>query len=212
MKLFVILLLSILTVAACTNETSPVETANVSPPIEPIEVDTPVTEGAVVVVLELSKGNIEIEVYPDKAPITVENFLGYVRDGHYDGTVFHRIIPDFMIQGGGFTDEGEQHPNRAPITLETSNDSLKNIRGSVAMARTPDPNSAQSEFFINTVDNDFLNYNEGRTYGYAVFGKVISGMDTVDEISVIPTDRAGPFANWPFGDATINRAYVVGEE
>ena len=140
------------------------------------------------VVLETSLGNIEIEVDADKAPLSAENFLGYVDSGHYDGTVFHRVIQGFMIQGGGFDTSLAQKPTRAPIKNESGN-GLTNKRGTLAMARTNDPNSATAQFFINTVDNDFLD----KPPGYAVFGKVIGGMDVVDEIAGVKTGSKGPF-------------------
>jgi peptidyl-prolyl cis-trans isomerase A (cyclophilin A) len=138
--------------------------------------------------LETSMGAIVVQLDPAKAPLSVANFLQYVNDGHYNGTVFHRIIPNFMVQGGGFTPDNQQKPTRAPIAIE-SNNGLKNMRGTIAMARTMDPNSATAQFFINVVDNDFLNYRAPTTqgYGYAVFGRVISGMDVVDKIRATPT-------------------------
>jgi cyclophilin family peptidyl-prolyl cis-trans isomerase len=136
------------------------------------------------VTLETSKGTIVLELYPEKAPKTVENFLAYVKSGHYAGTVFHRVIPGFMVQGGGMTADGQQKATRAPIQIEADN-GLRNDRGTVAMARTNDPNSATSQFFINTVDNGFLNFKskDAQGWGYCVFGKVTSGMDVVDAIS-----------------------------
>ena len=139
------------------------------------------------VVLETSLGNIEIELDAQKAPISVENFLAYVDAGYYDGTVFHRVIPDFMIQGGGFDKTFAQKPTRGPIKNEADN-GLLNKRGTLAMARTNDVNSATSQFFINVVDNDFLNHG-GRDFGYAVFGTVIQGMDVADKIAAV---KRGP--------------------
>jgi peptidyl-prolyl cis-trans isomerase B (cyclophilin B) len=138
------------------------------------------------VTLETSKGTIVLELYPDKAPKTVANFLDYVKSGHYAGTVFHRVIPGFMVQGGGFTADGQQKPTKASVQNEADN-GLKNDRGTIAMARTPDPNSASSQFFINTVDNAFLNFKSKTSegWGYCVFGKVTSGMDVVDAISKV---------------------------
>lgn len=139
-------------------------------------------------------GNIIFELYPDKAPKTVENFLGYVKDGHYKGTIFHRVIPGFMIQGGGFDKTLKQKPTRQPVENEAAN-GLKNETGTVAMARTSDPNSATAQFFINVANNAFLNYTAPtqRGYGYTVFGKVIQGMDVVNKIVAIPTGPSGPF-------------------
>jgi len=146
------------------------------------------------VVLETSQGEITLELDADKAPKTVENFLAYVRDGHYDGTIFHRVIPDFMIQGGGYDANFVQKPTRAPIQNEANN-GLKNLRGTIAMARTNNPHSATAQFFINTVDNDFLDHRSPtpRGWGYAVFGKVIAGMEVVDRIQRLPTGPGGPF-------------------
>ncbi|RIL06319.1 MAG: peptidylprolyl isomerase A [Proteobacteria bacterium] len=144
--------------------------------------------GSNVVVLETTLGNIEIELDAQKAPVSTENFLAYVDAGHYDGTVFHRVIPGFMIQGGGFDAQLDQKPTRGPIQNESGN-GLTNQRGTIAMARTNDPNSATAQFFINTVDNDFLN----RPPGYAVFGKVTAGMDVVDKIAAVKTGSKGMF-------------------
>jgi peptidyl-prolyl cis-trans isomerase A (cyclophilin A) len=137
--------------------------------------------------LVTTAGDIVIALDAQKAPKSVENFVTYVKDGHYDGTVFHRVIENFMIQGGGMTPDGRQKPTRAPIPLEAGN-GLTNVRGSVAMARTRDPNSATAQFFINVKDNDFLNAAQSPDgNGYAVFGKVVSGMDVVDKIRATPT-------------------------
>jgi peptidyl-prolyl cis-trans isomerase A (cyclophilin A)/peptidyl-prolyl cis-trans isomerase B (cyclophilin B) len=144
--------------------------------------------------LQTSKGPITIELYPDKAPASVENFLRYVDKGFYDGTIFHRVIPDFMIQGGGFTDAMRKKPTDKPVKNEADN-GLKNERGTVAMARTSNPDSATAQFFINHKDNDFLNHRskDRRGWGYAVFGKVSEGMDVVDTIAKMPTGPGGPF-------------------
>ena len=137
--------------------------------------------------LVTTMGDIVIELDAAKAPKTVDNFLQYVKSGHYDGTIFHRVIGNFMIQGGGMTADMAQKPTRAPIPLESRN-GLTNLRGSVAMARTNDPNSASAQFFINVKDNDFLDAAKARDgNGYAVFGKVVSGMDVVDKIKAVPT-------------------------
>lgn len=137
------------------------------------------------VVMETNVGSIEIALYPDKAPITVENFLRYVRAGFYDGLLFHRVIPKFMIQGGGFNADLAMKKALPPIASEAHN-GLPNIRGSIAMARTSDPDSADSQFFINLADNDFLNYAKS-TPGYTVFGQVTAGMDVVDSIALVQT-------------------------
>jgi cyclophilin family peptidyl-prolyl cis-trans isomerase len=149
-----------------------------------------------------SVGSFVIEIYPDKAPKTAANFLQYVKDGFYNGTVFHRVIDSFMIQGGGFDRDMRQKATRAPIENEAGiamHGGLKNDLGTVAMARTPDPHSATAQFFINVKDNDFLNYREpsAQGYGYVVFGRVIEGMDTVIRIAKSPTTTAGSFQNVP---------------
>lgn len=150
--------------------------------------------------LQTSKGEIVLELYPDKAPATVANFLGYVEEGFYNGTVFHRIIPNFMIQGGGFDQQYQKKDTRAAIQNEADN-GLGNDRGTIAMARTGDPHSATAQFFINTVDNTPLNFTgkNPRGWGYAVFGKVIKGMDVVDAISATPTGL-GKLQGYPARD------------
>jgi peptidyl-prolyl cis-trans isomerase A (cyclophilin A) len=147
------------------------------------------------VALHTSLGDIVLELEAAKAPKSVENFLQYVRDGHYNGTIFHRVIDNFMAQGGGFTADMQQKPTRAPIQNEANN-GLSNLRGTVAMARTNDPHSAAAQFFINLVDNprlDHVNDQSGHTWGYAVFGKVVQGMETVDKIRALETGPQGPF-------------------
>jgi len=145
------------------------------------------------VTFETSKGTIVMELYPDKAPKTVENFLAYVKAGHYTNIVFHRVIPGFMVQGGGMTADGQQKPTRPSVQNEADN-GLKNDRGTVAMARTNEPHSASAQFFINTVNNDFLNFKskDAQGWGYCVFGKVTSGMDVVDAISKVGTRSGQP--------------------
>jgi peptidyl-prolyl cis-trans isomerase A (cyclophilin A)/peptidyl-prolyl cis-trans isomerase B (cyclophilin B) len=144
--------------------------------------------------IKTSMGTITVELYPEKAPKTVENFLQYVKDGFYKDSIFHRVIPGFMIQGGGFSKAMEQKPTRDPVGIE-SNNGLKNDIGTIAMARTQNPNSATAQFFINLTDNAFLNYSAPtvRGYGYAVFGKVVKGMDVVEKIAKLPTGAGGPF-------------------
>jgi cyclophilin family peptidyl-prolyl cis-trans isomerase len=160
--------------------------------------------------LKTNRGAIVLELYPDKAPKTVANFLQYVKDGHYNGTVFHRVIDGFMIQGGGFDKDMRQKPTRAPVPNEAGN-GLKNEVGTVAMARTPDPHSASAQFFINVKSNDFLNYKEPtpQGYGYTVFAKVVSGMDVVDRIAKSPTGNAGPHQNVPREPIVIESASVL---
>lgn len=148
------------------------------------------------VLLHTSMGDITVELYPDKAPKTVENFLQYVREGFYDGTVFHRVIGNFMIQGGGMTKDLVEKRKHAPIRNEANN-GVSNLRGTIAMARTADPNSASAQFFINTVDNKRLDYmadaNGTVSWGYCAFGKVVDGLDTVDKIKAVETGPQGPF-------------------
>jgi peptidyl-prolyl cis-trans isomerase A (cyclophilin A) len=155
--------------------------------------------------LSTSAGDIVLELYPDKAPKSVENFLQYVRDKHYDGTVFHRVMDGFMIQGGGFTADLQQKPTRASIPLEASN-GLKNDRGTIAMARTANPNSATAQFFINLVNNAPLNAPSPDGHGYAVFGKVVAGMDVVDKIKGVAVGNQGPHQNVPKTPVTILKA------
>ena len=159
------------------------------------------------VVLDTSKGKIVLELYPDKAPETVKNFLNYVGQKFYDGTIFHRVIPKFMIQGGGFTADMERKPTGAPIKNEADR-GLNNDRGTIAMARTGDPHSATAQFFINTVDNDFLNHKSKtqQGWGYAAFGKVVEGMDTVDAISAVRTTTRGPYRDVPVEPVVIKSA------
>jgi cyclophilin family peptidyl-prolyl cis-trans isomerase len=156
------------------------------------------------VVLHTSMGDITIELSPDKAPISVQNFLQYVDDGFFDGTIFHRVIDGFMIQGGGFTEDMTQKPTREAITNEAKN-GLKNVRGSLAMARTNVVDSATSQFFINLVDNDFLDHSP-KNFGYAVFGKVVQGMDVVDAIARVPKGRRGPHGDVPVEAVVIQSA------
>lgn len=153
------------------------------------------------VLLNTSLGEIEIELDQEKAPISVRNFLEYVDSGFYDGTIFHRVIPGFMIQGGGFDAQMRQKPTSAPIRNEADN-GLRNERGTLAMARTQIRDSATSQFFINLTDNDFLNHG-ARDFGYAVFGKVVRGMGVVDQIAKVPTTRRNGFADVPSDDVVI---------
>jgi peptidyl-prolyl cis-trans isomerase A (cyclophilin A) len=148
--------------------------------------------------VKTSQGTLTIELYQDKAPKTVENFLQYAKDGFFNGTVFHRVIPGFMIQGGGFTPDMKQKETRAPIQNEATN-GLKNETGTLAMARTGDPHSASAQFFINLKDNSFLDHQSptGKGWGYAVFGKVVQGLDVVQKIAAVPTANAGPHQNVP---------------
>jgi peptidyl-prolyl cis-trans isomerase A (cyclophilin A)/peptidyl-prolyl cis-trans isomerase B (cyclophilin B) len=162
--------------------------------------------------LKTSAGTIRLELHPGKAPKSVENFLQYVKDGHYDGTVFHRVIDGFMIQGGGFDGSYKQKATRDPIQNEAKN-GLKNDLGTIAMARTNAPHSASAQFFINVKNNDFLNAAAAQDgWGYAVFGRVISGMDVVTKIAKLPTGPGGPFrSDVPRAAVVIQSATVVGK-
>ena len=153
-------------------------------------------------------GTIEVQLNPQRAPKTVANFVQYVKDGFYAGTIFHRVIPGFMIQGGGFTVNMQQKTTRAPIVLESKN-GLKNLRGTIAMARTSDPNSATSQFFINLVDNPSLDYPQPDGHGYAVFGQVVAGMDVVDRIAKVATQDTGPYQNVPVTPVIIQKAIFL---
>lgn len=166
--------------------------------------------GNPVVIISTSLGDIKIELYPYKASETVKNFLSYVNDKYYDGTVFHRVIPNFMIQGGGFTTDMKQKQTKAAIKNEADN-GLKNDTGTIAMARTSVVDSATSQFFINLVDNDFLNHG-ARDFGYAVFGKVVEGMDVVRKISEVKTGNRGPFQDVPLEPVVIKSVHVVKQE
>ena len=160
--------------------------------------------------LKTSMGNVVLELYPDNAPKTVENFLQYVKDGFYDGTVFHRVIPGFMIQGGGFTPNLQQKPTRPAIRNEAGN-GLRNAIGTVAMARTADPHSATAQFFINVAENDFLDFKsaDDKGYGYTVFARVTGGMDVVAKITQVPTATVGPHQNVPRQPVLIEKARLL---
>lgn len=165
------------------------------------------------VLLETSMGEIKLELYPDKAPVTVENFLAYVREGHYDGLIFHRVIGNFMIQGGGLTQDMRTRGSKRPPIRNEADNGLKNERGAVAMARTADVDSATDQFFINTVNNVSLNHR-GKTpqeYGYAVFGMVIEGMDVVGRISRVHTVKLRMYDDVPKEPVTIVKASVIDE-
>lgn len=163
-----------------------------------------------VVLISTSLGDIKVELYEDKAPVTVKNFLGYVNDKFYDGTIFHRVIPAFMIQGGGFDQSMTQKPTKPPIKNEAGN-GLKNDNGTIAMARTGVVDSATSQFFINTKDNAFLNHKDDspQGYGYAVFGKVIGGMDVLQKIEKVATATKGGHQNVPTEPVVIKSITVV---
>ena len=163
--------------------------------------------------IKTNLGSMVVELYPDKAPKTVDNFLRYVKDGHYRDTVFHRVIPGFMIQGGGFDKTLAQKPTRAPVENEASN-GLRNDAGTIAMARTSDPHSATAQFFINVSNNAFLNHTSPTSQGYAytVFGKVIRGMDVAEKIARTPTGRRGPFpGDVPMSDIVIEETRLIAD-
>ncbi|HVL02776.1 MAG TPA: peptidylprolyl isomerase [Dongiaceae bacterium] len=165
---------------------------------------------AILVILHTNMGDIKLELNKEKAPVTVENFVQYVNDGHYNGTIFHRVIGNFMIQGGGFDKDMSQKPTRANIKNEANN-GLKNDVGTIAMARTNEPHSASAQFFINVTNNSFLNFSsESRQgWGYAVFGKVVEGMDVVNNIKGVKTTTQGFHENVPVTPVIIEKAEVV---
>ena len=171
--------------------------------------DQPSNSKNPVVLLKTNKGDIKIELYADKAPITVKNFLQYVNEGHFNGTIFHRVIEGFMVQGGGFTQDMQQKQTHAPIKNEADNG--LSICLTVAMARTSDVNSASAQFFINVVDNPFLDFKgkNPREYGYCVFGKVTEGMDVIDQIRKAKTGTKGPFENVPVDAIVITDAKQI---
>jgi cyclophilin family peptidyl-prolyl cis-trans isomerase len=162
-----------------------------------------------------SLGKVTLELFPDKAPKTVEMFLYNAKHGFYEATIFHRVIDGFMIQGGGFSSSMEEKKTRTPALQNEANNGLKNERGTLAMARTQDPHSARVQFFINLKDNDFLNHRspaDGRTWGYAVFGKVVQGMDVVDKIAKVPTGNAGYYENVPVTPVVIQSVKIISEK
>ncbi|HEM8181111.1 TPA: peptidylprolyl isomerase A [Providencia rettgeri] len=163
--------------------------------------------GETYVKLVTSAGDIELELNSKKAPVTTENFVQYINEGYYNGTTFHRVIPGFMIQGGGFNKDLQQKQTRAPIKNEADN-GLRNLRGTISMARTASKDSATSQFFINVADNAFLDHGQ-RDFGYAVFGKVVKGMDVADKISKVKTENVGPYQNVPVEPITIISAEVI---
>jgi cyclophilin family peptidyl-prolyl cis-trans isomerase len=191
--------------AAPIEEAKPVEVAPVTAPVEKPKVEE---RNTVMILMKTSKGDIKMELYEDKAPKTVANFLAYANSGHYDGTIFHRVMDGFMIQGGGFDKNMSQ--KNAPNTVENeAKNGLKNVVGSVAMARTPDPHSASAQFFINLNDNKFLDYPGQDGWGYCVFGQVVEGMDVVNEIKNVPTGNSGHHQNVPKEPVTIIEVSVI---
>jgi len=189
---FFLLLVSSMFLSGCSGNTNVEE----SPVIN--------NEGGNMIIMETSKGTIKIQLNEEKAPITSQNFKKYVENNFYDGTIFHRVIPDFMIQCGGFDEDGNEKETMTQIKNEAKN-GLSNDRGTLAMARTNVVDSASSQFFINLADNDFLNHQGDNNYGYAVFGKVVEGMDIVDLIAGVPTGMNGPHGDWPKENVVINK-------
>ena len=169
---------------------------------------TPAAESIEYAILSTTKGPILIELDRAKAPISVENFVSYITSGHFDNTVFHRVMPGFVIQGGGFNADGVQKSTQAPIKNEGKN-GLKNSRGTLSMARTPDPNSATSQFFISLKDNDMLDASPATGAGYAVFGKVLVGMKVVDEIAKVKTGVKHGMSDWPTADVLLTKVVMV---
>lgn len=198
--------------AAAKTEAKPAAPKTDAKPAEAAVAADPAKAAHPQVVLHTSMGDITVELYPDKAPKSVENFLQYTKDGFYNGTVFHRVINGFMIQGGGFTKDLTQKRTRPAIQNEANN-GLSNLKGTVAMARTNDPHSATAQFFINVVDNKRLDYvsdQSGMTYGYAVFGKVVAGQDVVEKMKAVETSAQGPLpGDVPKIAITIDKAELV---
>lgn len=181
----------------------------------PVALPQPAVAAGPRVALETNQGRIVVELYPDKAPRTVANFLSYVRDGHYNGTIFHRVIGDLLVQGGGYTPDMEYKPERAPVPSEANN-GLSNLRGTLAAARRPsDKDSARAQFFINTVDNrqfDFRSDQTPQQAGYCVFGRVVEGLEVVDKIRVVATTARPPLAgDVPVAPVVVERAMVLPE-
>ena len=207
--LMMIVMLTLFLSEGCTQNKKTEQNENESNPASE-KVDkmskTPQNGNGYVVVLETSLGSIEIELNKEKAPITVENFLNYVTTGSYDETVFHRVIDGFMIQGGGFTTDGKKKSTNPPIKLE-SNNGLLNEVGTIAMARTNIPDSATNQFFINIKDNSFLNYSP-TSPGYAVFGKVVKGMDIINNIKRVKTSVKNGMNDWPVDDVLIKKVFL----
>jgi len=176
-----------------------------TPPASASSAATPAAPVHPQVEFKTSQGDFVIELFPDKAPKTVANFLQYVKDGFYDGTVFHRVIPGYLVQGGLYTRDLRPKRTLPPIPDEANN-GLSNLRGTIAAARGPDPDSATAQFFVNLVDNDFLDHAGPSNYGYAVFGKVTSGMDVIDKIAKVATATRSGHQNVPAADVTITKA------
>ena len=207
--IFAFSLIAVMT-AACAKKDNVAPAEEKIPAAAQVQADNNAEENTMYVLLKTSKGDIVLELDSKNAPETTENFVQYVKDGHYDGTIFHRVIKDFMIQGGGMDAQMKERATRAPIMNEADN-GLKNNKYTIAMARTSDPDSATSQFFINTNDNDFLNFKAQtiQGWGYAVFGKVVSGSEVVDSIEVVPTTRRFPHDDVPVEPVVIEKAEIL---
>lgn len=218
-QLLLVLAFAVSPVFAADQATAPTKAvtapakAAAKPAVKPADAtkpaDTSKSAGNPKVKFTTSLGNVTVELYADKAPKTVENFLQYVKDGFYSGTVFHRVIPGFMVQGGGFSKDLQLKRARAPIHNEANN-GLSNLRGTLAMARTGDPHSASAQFFVNLVDNQRLDYVSETNWGYCVYGKVVAGMDIVDKMAAAPTGPQGPLpSDVPTTPIVIEKAELV---
>ena len=206
--IFAFSLMAVIMAACAKKDNIPAEQQRSAEPVQAEKADNNATEGNVMyVLLKTNKGDIVLELDSKNAPETTENFIRYVKEGHYDGTIFHRVIKDFMIQGGGMDSRMQERPTHAPIMNEADN-GLKNNKYTIAMARTSDPDSATAQFFINTNDNDFLNFKSQtiQGWGYAVFGKVVSGAEVVDAIEAVPTTRRFPHDDVPVEPVVIEKA------
>lgn len=207
--IFAFSLIAVMT-AACAKKDTAAPAQEQTAAVAQAQADNNAEENIMYVLLKTSKGDIVLELDSKNAPETTENFVQYVKDGHYDGTIFHRVIKDFMIQGGGMDAQMKERSTRAPIMNEADN-GLKNNKYTIAMARTSDPDSATAQFFINTNDNDFLNFKSQtiQGWGYAVFGKVVSGSEVVDAIEVVPTTRRFPHDDVPVEPVVIEKAEIL---
>ncbi len=209
--IFAFSLMAVIMAACAKKDNIPAEQQRSAEPVQAEKADNNATEGNVMyVLLKTNKGDIVLELDSKNAPETTENFIRYVKEGHYDGTIFHRVIKDFMIQGGGMDSQMQERPTHAPIMNEADN-GLKNNKYTIAMARTSDPDSATAQFFINTNDNDFLNFKSQtmQGWGYAVFGKVVSGSEVVDAIEVVATTRRFPHDDVPVEPVVIEKAEIL---
>ncbi len=205
-----LLALTLLIAIFSTATLSPAAGAQTEAPAEPAQTTEPTPTANPQIVIETSMGRIVAELYADKAPKTVENFLAYVKSDFFAGTVFHRVIPGFMVQGGGFTADLKKKPTQPPVENEADN-GLRNERGTLAMARTNNPHSATAQFFVNLVDNGFLDHRgkNARGWGYAVFGRVVDGMNVVDAIASVKTGNRNRMQNVPLEPVTLNKVSLV---